>query len=134
MHVKPEILPRAVLVLFVTAILLVGTCCTKKLTARAQLSSVERHAGVNGPFPFVVYGDTRFHVPADTKAANPAVRVVLVQAIAEANPAFLCISGDIVYNGYDANDWKVYDAETSIWREKRLTIFPSLGNHDLRGD
>jgi hypothetical protein len=30
-----------------------------------------------------------------------AVRVALVQAIAEVNPAFICFTGDIVYNGYD---------------------------------
>ena len=51
-----------------------------------------------------------------------------------ANPAFLCITGDIVYNGYDTNDWKVWDEETSIWRDKKIPIYPSLGNHDLHGD
>ncbi len=83
------------------------------------------------PFRFVAYGDTRFHDPNDTEAANPPVRVALVQAIAEANPAFVCFTGDIVYNGYDTDDWKVWDRETSIWREKRIPIYPALGNHDL---
>lgn len=122
------------IVLFATAMLLVATCCTKKSAAQAPATSVELHADVKTPFRFVVYGDTRFHDPNDTKASNPAVRVALVQAIADANLAFLGITGDIVYNGYDANDWKVYDGETSIWREMKLTAFPSLGNHDLHGD
>jgi Icc-related predicted phosphoesterase len=82
----------------------------------------------------VVYGDTRFHDPNDTEAANPPVRVVLVNAIAEANPAFLCFTGDIVYNGYDENDWKVWDSETSILRDKKIRVYPALGNHDLHGD
>jgi len=62
------------------------------------------------------------------------VRVALVQAIAEVNPAFICFTGDIVYNGYDVNDWKVWDSETSIWREKNIPVYPALGNHDLHGD
>jgi Icc-related predicted phosphoesterase len=88
---------------------------------------------VKAPFRFVAYGDTRFHDPTDTKAANPPVRVALVQAIAEVDPAFVCFTGDIVYNGDDANDWKVWDDETKIWRDKKIPIYPALGNHDLHG-
>src|SRR5690348_17893128 len=109
--------------------LLALTCCTKK--SNAQSPSVDLKLNVNTPFRFVAYGDTRFHDPNDTEAANPPVRVALVQAIAEANPAFVCFTGDIVYNGYDTDDWKVWDRETSIWREKRIPVYPALGNHDL---
>jgi acid phosphatase type 7 len=117
---------------FAAAILLTLTCCSKK--SNAQTAAVDLDSGLETPFRFVAYGDTRFHDPKDTVAANPAVRVALVQAIAEANPAFICFTGDIVYNGYDANDWKVWDSETSIWREKHIPVYPSLGNHDLHGD
>ena len=86
------------------------------------------------PFRFVAYGDSRFHDPKDTEAANPAVRQTLVQAVAEINPAFISFGGDIVYNGYDADDWKVWDNETSIWREKKIPVYPALGNHDLHGN
>lgn len=86
------------------------------------------------PFRFVAYGDARFHDPKDTEAANPPVRQALVQAIAEVNPAFISFGGDIVYNGYDANDWKVWDSETSVWRERKIPVYPALGNHDLHGD
>jgi Icc-related predicted phosphoesterase len=89
---------------------------------------------VNTPFRFVAYGDSRFHNPKDTEAANPAVRQALVQAIAEVNPAFISFGGDIVYNGNDADDWKVWDTETSIWREKKIPVYPALGNHDLHGN
>jgi Icc-related predicted phosphoesterase len=108
------------------------TGCTRKPST--QNAPVDLRVGVKSPFRFVAYGDTRFHDPSDTQAANPAVRVALVQAIAEANPAFICFTGDIVYNGYDANDWKVWDTETSIWRDKKIPIYPALGNHDLHGD
>jgi Icc-related predicted phosphoesterase len=94
---------------------------------------VELQLDAKTPFRFVAYGDTRFHDPKDTEAANPLVRVALVQAIAEVNPAFVCFTGDIVYNGNDADDWKVWDSETGIWRDRKIPIYPALGNHDLHG-
>ncbi len=83
---------------------------------------------------FIAYGDTRFTDPADTNAANPEARRELVKAIASANPDFVTFGGDITYNGNDPNDWKVYDSETAIWREKHIRVYPALGNHDLHGD
>lgn len=123
---------HTLLLLFVTAAPLGLTGCTKK--SSAQTSSVDLQLKVSVPFRFVAYGDTRFHDPKDTEAANPPVRQALVQAIAELNPAFICFTGDIVYNGYDVNDWKVWDSETSIWRDKGIPVYPALGNHDLHGE
>ena len=108
------------------------TCCTRK--SSAQTPTVDLKFDTKAPFQFVVYGDTRFHDPKDTEAANPPVRQALVEAIAEANPAFVCMTGDVVYNGFDGDDWKVWDSETSIWRQKKIRIYPALGNHDLHGD
>ena len=34
------------------------------------------------------------------------------------------LGGDIVYNGYDKNDWKVWDSETALWREKKIRFTP----------
>ena len=125
-------LVRFAAVIFAAAAVLGLSCCTKKSTAQTQ--TVDLHLDAKTPFRFVAYGDTRFHDPKDTDAANPPVRVALVRAIADANPAFVCFTGDIVYNGYDAADWKVWDSETSIWRDKNIPIYPALGNHDLHGD
>jgi Icc-related predicted phosphoesterase len=123
---------RAVVMLCATAILFAVPGCTKK--SSAQTTSIDLKLDVKTPFRFVAYGDTRFHDPKDTDAANPPVRLALVEAIADVDPAFICFTGDIVYNGNDANDWKVWDSETSIWREKKITVYPALGNHDLHGD
>jgi 3',5'-cyclic AMP phosphodiesterase CpdA len=111
--------------------LLALTCCTKSSTAQTSAASLQ--LDVKTPFRFVAYGDTRFHNPKDTEAANPPVRLALVEAVAEANPAFICFTGDIVYNGYDADDWRIFDSETSIWRNKNIPVYPALGNHDLHG-
>lgn len=89
---------------------------------------------VPSSFHFVAFGDTRFHDPSDTEPANPQIRRALVAAIDKQDPAFISIGGDIVYNGYDSNDWKVYDSETAIWREHNIPVYPAIGNHDLHGD
>ena len=124
---------QAALLLLAVLTLLALPGCTKKSSAQTA-NPVDLQLGVKAPFRFVAYGDTRFHDPKDTEAANPPVRVALVQAIAEVNPAFICFTGDIVYNGYDTDDWKVWDSETSIFRDKKIPVYPALGNHDLHGD
>jgi hypothetical protein len=86
---------------------------------------------LNGPFRFVAYGDARFHDPKDTTDSNPAVRVALVKAVADVNPAFICFTGDIVFHGSDRQDWNVFTSETTPWREKHISVFPTLGNHEL---
>jgi Icc-related predicted phosphoesterase len=124
---------QVLLLLYAVAILLACAGCEKKSSAQST-TTTDLQLKVSAPFRFVAYGDSRFHNPKDTEAANPSVRFALVQAIAKADPAFVCFTGDIVYNGYDADDWKVWDSETSIWREKNIPVLPSLGNHDLHGD
>lgn len=123
---------RILVLIFGTATLLGLTCCTKKSTA--QTSAIDLTLDRTTPLRFVAYGDTRFHDPNDTEAANPAARRALVQAIADAHPAFICFTGDIVYDGFSNDDWKVWDLETRIWRDKKIPIYPALGNHDLHGD
>jgi Icc-related predicted phosphoesterase len=117
----------AIIVLFLGCV----ACSHSKLEPGTE--PVELQLPVSAPFRFVVYGDARFHDPKDTEAANPAVRQALVQAIAQTDPAFISFGGDIVYNGYDTDDWKVFDAETAVWRERRIPVYPALGNHDLHG-
>ncbi len=107
--------------------------CSRSHSQAAAADPVELQAPASTPFHFVAYGDSRFHDPKDTDAANPPVRQALVQAIAQTNPAFVVLTGDIVYNGYDKDDWEVWDSETAIWREKKIPVYPTLGNHDLHG-
>ena len=100
---------------------------------RAQNQPVELTVPLGSPFRFAFFGDTRFTNPTDTRDSNAAVRRTLVQGIADARPAFVSVGGDIVYHGDDANDWKTWDAETAIWREHGIPVYPVLGNHDLSG-
>ena len=100
----------------------------------AQPQPVALQVPVGATFRFVAYGDTRFTDPSNTKASNPEVRRELVRAIAEEQPSFVSIGGDIAYEGADVNDWKIWDLETTIWRQRAIPVFPALGNHDLKGD
>jgi hypothetical protein len=106
---------------------------SSQATSLSRTEPVELQLQLSTPFHFVAYGDARFHDPKDTDAANPAVRQALVKAVAEANPAFICFGGDLVYNGYDGNDWKVWDSETAVWRENKIPVYPAIGNHELHG-
>jgi acid phosphatase type 7 len=122
--------------LFVFLVLLAAVACSRshsQVQDSEASSPVELQLPISSPFRFVAYGDTRFTNPRDTEASNPPVRQALVQAIADAHPAFISIGGDISYNGYDVKDWEVWDKETSIWRDQKIPVYPALGNHDLHG-
>jgi len=135
---KPRRIKQKLGLAVLTAACALATSCTNSHSEQVQAAPstppAELQANVTAPFRFVAYGDARFDDPKDTDAANPTVRQTLVHEIAGINPAFICFSGDIVYNGYDANDWKIWDSETSVWRDKKIPVYPVLGNHDLHGD
>jgi 3',5'-cyclic AMP phosphodiesterase CpdA len=122
---------RTLSLLCLTAILLALAGYAKNSAAQ---TSVDLQLNLTDPFRFVAYGDSRFHDPRDTSVANPQVRVALVQAIAQVNPAFICFTGDLVYKGDDSSDWKIWDDETAIWRQKKIPVYPALGNHELNGN
>jgi acid phosphatase type 7 len=84
------------------------------------------------PFKFVVYGDLRTTNPANTKDTDPVRRMALINKIADEQPGFVAITGDLVLTGSNAMDWAEWDKETKPW--SGLQVFPILGNHDVRGD
>jgi hypothetical protein len=111
---------------------------TRRASSADQALFTSNHEALSldvpSQFRFVAFGDTRFHDPADTEAANAAVRQTLVKAIDEEKPAFVSIGGDIVYSGDNPKDWQVWDSETSVWQAHKIVVYPALGNHDLHGD
>jgi acid phosphatase type 7 len=82
------------------------------------------------PLVLVAYGDTRFTAASETAASSPTARRALVAKIAAENPAAIFINGDLPFHGIAA-DYEVYRAETQIWRDKHLRVYPALGNHEL---
>src|ERR1035438_4986370 len=85
-------LPGIPALLCAMALLFATVGCTKK--SIAQTPAPNLNVNITVPFRFVAYGDTRFHDPNDTEAANPVVRATLVRAVADASPAFICLTGD----------------------------------------
>jgi len=125
---------RKTLLTLVPLLVLAGLCASCTRGVHAQNQPPELKLAVTLPFRFVAFGDTRFTDPANTEAANAAARQALVSAIADQHPAFVSIGGDITYNGSVADDWKVWDSETKSWRNDKITVYPALGNHDLKGN
>jgi hypothetical protein len=82
------------------------------------------------PLVLVAYGDTRFTAAAETAASSPTARRALVAKIAAENPAAIFINGDLPFHGVAA-DYEVYRAETQVWRDRHLRVYPTLGNHEL---
>lgn len=85
------------------------------------------------PQTFIAYGDTRFTDPVNTTSTNPRIRQWLVQQIAKERPAAVLVNGDIPLAGSTVNDYEVFKTETKSWREARLHVYPTLGNHELIG-
>jgi len=88
-------------------------------------------SGAGDALTFVVYADTRF--TRNDKVANPIARRALVEKIALEHPAAILIGGDIVNQGSDPQDYKVYRSETTRWKEDKIPVFPVLGNHEFKG-
>lgn len=88
-----------------------------------------------GEHPKVIaYGDQRFTDPSNAKVTNPRARKFLVEKIAEEHPNAILMNGDVPYSGDVVNDYEVYKAETEVWRNEHLHVYPALGNHEFHGD
>jgi hypothetical protein len=86
---------------------------------------------LHSPLTLVAYGDMRFTDPTNVTATNPAARRALVQRVAEEKPDAILLNGDVPWHGGNAKDYEVYRAETQVWRDANLRVFPALGNHEF---
>jgi hypothetical protein len=109
-------------------VLFLGLLSAASLPAAPTLSVGD--ADLPNPLVWIAYGDTRFTSPSETEASSPKARRALVAKIAAENPAAIFINGDLPYHGVAA-DYEVYRNESQVWRDKRLRVYPALGNHEL---
>jgi hypothetical protein len=86
---------------------------------------------LHAPLTLIAYGDMRFTNPTNVTATNPAARRALVQRVAEEKPDAILLNGDVPWHGGNPKDYEVYRAETQIWRDANLRVFPALGNHEF---
>jgi acid phosphatase type 7 len=85
------------------------------------------------PLKIVAYGDTRFTNVKNTIDTDPQARKFLVDQIAREKPDAIFMTGDLPFNGDNPADWQVYREESEPWRAEHLRVYPTLGNHDVRG-
>nr|WP_311732245.1 metallophosphoesterase [Silvibacterium bohemicum] len=85
------------------------------------------------PLKIVAYGDTRFTQVKDDYDTDPRVRKYLVDQIAREKPDAVFMTGDLPFNGADPADWQIFREESAPWQAEHLRIYPTLGNHDVRG-
>jgi acid phosphatase type 7 len=81
----------------------------------------------------VAYGDSRFTETGNVTDTNPKIRQFLVKQVAEEKPLALFLTGDTPFVGADVADWKVFEQETQAWRDEHLYVFPTTGNHEVKG-
>jgi hypothetical protein len=90
-----------------------------------------REQDLHAPLTLIAYGDMRFTDPANVTATNPMARRALIQRVLEEKPDAILLNGDVPWHGGDHNDYAVYEAETQVWRDANLRVFPALGNHEF---
>ena len=103
---------------------------TAPVGAPEPLHAMEFRLQVEEPFVFAAFGDLRVTDLANHTSSDPERRQAIIHAIAEINPSFIAISGDLVLNGANVDDWREWDKETAEWKSKKLQVFPAPGNHD----
>ncbi len=85
------------------------------------------------PFKFVAYGDIRFSAVdavREREVSNSFARDAIVDAIVKSKPAFVLISGDLVWRGANASDWQHWDQETKPLYDAKIPLLPAIGNHE----
>lgn len=105
-----------------------------RLRVDANPTFVLRQFAVDKPLRLIVYGDMRFTDPKITDGTNPRVRSWLAAKIGQEKPQALLLTGDMPFTGSRAEDWAEYHTETASWTEAGLPVFPTIGNHEIKGD
>lgn len=90
-------------------------------------------AELRKPVTVIAYGDVRFTNPQVKLVTDPKIRVEIVKRVAAERPDVLLLGGDVPFHGGTMNDYTVYEEETQVWRDERLRVFPTLGNHEFYG-
>ena len=124
--------------LLLSALVLCALCCSLAYADGPQPPpvgpSIEGPTVAPGaPFKLVVYGDIRFTDPRNVTDTNPVVRRFLVDKVAAEKPLAMLLTGDLPFTGGDAADWQVYRRETAVWREARIPLYSTIGNHEVKG-
>ncbi len=90
-----------------------------------------------GRTSFAVFGDTQrtsWQECLIGREVNDAETATLIQAVADAGPAFVVIVGDLVFHGADPGHWQFFDHIATPLRDQNIPILPTAGNHEYWGN
>ncbi len=95
-------------------------------------------AGELPPFqedrPFVVVSDLQRTAMIEFwRESNARERELVIRAIAAARPAFLAITGDLVFSGASPEQWAELDQLCAPLREASIPVVAAFGNHEYWG-
>lgn len=85
---------------------------------------------------FIVAGDfqkTSFLEKLIGRESNDTEREFIVSEIANSDPAFLVVLGDLVYDGSIESDWEEFDKLIKPVTSKNIPLYTVPGNHDYWG-
>jgi predicted MPP superfamily phosphohydrolase len=85
---------------------------------------------------FIVLGDTQktsLWEKIVGRESNDAERELIINEIANSDPAFVIIVGDLVFDGSSETHWKDFDELIEPVASKNIPVYPVLGNHDYWG-
>jgi predicted phosphodiesterase len=99
--------------------LLMTACSSRRTGAEGKVEGKKESKNLR----FVVYGDTRDGHDVHRK---------IVGLIMKQDPGMVFQTGDLVHNGNNESQWKIYDDITGEMRKKML-VYPVRGNHDFGG-
>jgi len=80
---------------------------------------------------FVWVSDTQRTSPLEFwRESNDDERKVLIEAIADMDPAFVLMGGDLVFSGSSEADWLEFDSVMEPIRQRRIPVYSAFGNHE----
>jgi hypothetical protein len=121
---------------------LLGTLFSGNVSADVQMNKPENmpsYAGFKDIKPtkehFILVGDTQRTSPFEFwREGNDRERRLILNKIAEREPAFVVHLGDLTTRGDSEKEWQEFDNLNKSLREKRISYFPTLGNHEFYGN
>jgi hypothetical protein len=127
---------RALASLLIASIVWSPTSSGEQLTAPdpTKPSFVVKEIKPGNPLRILVYGDMRFTDPKNTVDTVPRVRAWLARKVASEHPDAMLVTGDIPFHGASKADWQQFRQETADWRQNQLSVYPTVGNHEMIPD
>ncbi len=117
----------ALLLLFLAA----GGC----VSSSGGVPVYECGAPREGSGKFVVFGDSRRTLGLEFwRRDYPRERLLVIEALAAEDPAFIVNTGDLVSVGSDAAEWRAFHADNRPIFAKGIPYYPGLGNHEYASD